>query len=163
MPIVIKIRNLFFNNKQIKVQMTNGAIYTGLFVATNAPSPGMEDAMRVIVGVAQNVKIKIIKQAKSFKKLNVPIFSLTSPPLTDAMMANMHTISKLVNLFVKPLMMKASKMLMQANMKRMPKHNSKRLNAGCSPPRTSNTMFAECPKIAKSASSHFFITFLYKT
>ena len=48
--------------------MTNGAIYTGLFVATNAPSPGMEDAMRVIVGVAQNVKIKIIKQAKSFKK-----------------------------------------------------------------------------------------------
>lgn len=161
--IIMKILYLFLNNKTLKAQMTNGATKIGLFVAISAPMPATEATSRVSNGVEQKAKISKMKLTNNFKKLKVSMLSMTSPPQSAAMIENKETISRLVSLFVKPLIMIASKTFMQANIKSTPSKTLTTERIGERPPKMSKTIFAVCPTIANSANSHFFIFFLQST
>ena len=115
--IVMKIRNRFLKMRAESSQIKNGAKKIGLFVAISAPNPQTLATRSESDEVAQNENIKTTKQTKSFKKLNLPMFSVDNPSLKTAMIEKSEMISSDVNLFVKPLTINASKTQMQAYIK----------------------------------------------
>ena len=137
-----KTLSLCLNNKIINAHITNGAKKNGLFVAISEPIPPMDATKIVNSGVEQYANSKSTKHIKSLRKLKAPIFKMTSPPQRQAIIENKETISSVVSLFVKPRIITASKIVMQASINKTPSNNEEADRKGETPDKTSNTMFA---------------------
>ena len=126
----------------VNAHTTNGVIKSGLFVAMSVPSPPIEATKIVRSGVEQKAKISKIKLINNFKKLNWSMFNTTNPPQIVAIIEKSETISRLVSLFVNPLMISASKTFIHAYIKTTPSKTLTQDKTGEKPDITSKTMFA---------------------
>ena len=104
--------------------------------------PPMDATSKVKSGVEQKAKTSKTKLINNFKKLNDEMLSIISPLQMAAMIVKRETISRLVNLFVNPRIMIASKTFMQAYINKTPNKTLTHERIGEKSEMTSKTTFA---------------------